>query len=85
MSLLEELSLFLGLQIYQLKDCIFISQDKYIREMLKRFNMEEWKPMCTLMITSYKLRKEDESNEVDKNSINQWLEVWCKWKPQYLI
>ena len=85
MSLLEELSLFLGLEIYQLKDGIFISQDKYIREMLKGFNMEECKPMCTLMITSCKLRKEDESNEVDKKCINQWLEVWCKWKPQYLI
>jgi hypothetical protein len=40
MSLLGELSFFLGLQICQSNQGIFISQTKYIREMLKRF---EWK------------------------------------------
>jgi hypothetical protein len=40
MSLLGELSLFLGLQICQRKQGIFISQTNYIREMLKRFEME---------------------------------------------
>jgi hypothetical protein len=37
MSLLGELSFFLGLQICQRNQGIFISQTKYIREMLKRF------------------------------------------------
>jgi hypothetical protein len=37
MSLLAELSFFLGLQICQSNQGIFISQTKYIREMLKRF------------------------------------------------
>jgi hypothetical protein len=37
MSLLGELSFFLGLQICQSNQGIFISQTKYIREMLKRF------------------------------------------------
>jgi hypothetical protein len=40
MSLLGELSFFLGLQIRQSNQGIFISQTKYIREMLKRL---EWK------------------------------------------
>jgi hypothetical protein len=41
MSLLGELSLFLGLQIRQSNQGIFISQTKYIKEMLKRFGMED--------------------------------------------
>jgi hypothetical protein len=52
MSLLGELSFFLGLQIFQRNQGIFISQSKYIREMLKRFRMEECKPVTTPMQTS---------------------------------
>jgi hypothetical protein len=37
MSLLGELSFFMGLKIHQINQGIFISQTKYIREMLKRF------------------------------------------------
>jgi hypothetical protein len=39
--LLEELSFFLGLQIRQRNQDIFISQTKYIIEILKRFRMED--------------------------------------------
>jgi hypothetical protein len=41
MLLLGELSLFFGLQIRQSNQGFFISQTKYIREILKRFGMEE--------------------------------------------
>jgi hypothetical protein len=40
-SLLGELSFFLRLQKHQRNQGIFISQTKYIREMLKRFRMED--------------------------------------------
>ena len=65
MYLLGELNLFLRLQIYQLDDGIFISQTKYIREMLKKFRMEDRKSISTPMITGCKLGKDDESKEVD--------------------
>jgi hypothetical protein len=55
MSLLGELSFFLGIQICQSNQGIFISQTNYIREMLKRFGMEDCKPVKTLMQTSWKL------------------------------
>jgi hypothetical protein len=61
MSLLGELSFFLGLHICQSNQGIFISQTKYIREMLKRFGMEDCKPVITPMQTSCKLRKDDDS------------------------
>jgi hypothetical protein len=37
MSMIGELSYFLGLQIKQLKNGTFVSQDKYIKDMLKKF------------------------------------------------
>jgi hypothetical protein len=49
MSLPGELSLLLGLQICQSNQGIFISQTKYIEEILKRFGMEDCKLVITLM------------------------------------
>jgi hypothetical protein len=66
MSLLGELSLFLGLQISQRNQGIFISQTKYIREILKRFRMEDCKPVITPMQTSCKLSKDDDSKSTDQ-------------------
>nr|GEZ78154.1 copia protein [Tanacetum cinerariifolium] len=45
MSLLGELNFFLGLQIKQMKDGIFLNQSKYFIEMLKKFCLEDSKPM----------------------------------------
>ena len=47
-SLLGELTFFLGLQISQRTEGIFITQTKYIKEMLKKFQMEDCKPVSTL-------------------------------------
>jgi hypothetical protein len=66
MSLLGELSFFLGLQICQRNQGIFISQTKYIREILKRFRMEDCKLVTTPMQTSCKLRKDDYSKFTDQ-------------------
>ncbi|XP_043721091.1 uncharacterized mitochondrial protein AtMg00810-like [Telopea speciosissima] len=65
MSMLGELSFFLGLQVKQMKNGIFISQAKYIKEMLKKFNMEDCKPVSTPIMTSCKLSKDDDSPAVD--------------------
>ena len=65
MSLLGELPLFLGLQICQRNQGIFISQTKYIREMLKRFGMEDCKLVTTPMQTSFKLSNDDNSKSRD--------------------
>ena len=39
MSLMGELMFFLGLQIKQTNDGIFINQEKYVRDILKKFDM----------------------------------------------
>jgi hypothetical protein len=66
MSLLGELSFFLGLHICQINQGIFISQTKYIREIIKRFGMEDCKPVNTPMQTSCKLSKDDDSKSTDQ-------------------
>jgi hypothetical protein len=66
MSLLGELSFFLGFQIRQRNQGIFISQTNYIREMIKRLGMEDCKPIITPMQTSCKLIKDDDLNSTDQ-------------------
>jgi hypothetical protein len=73
MLLLGELSFFLGLQIHQRNQGIFISQTKYIREMLKRFGMEDCKPVITPMQTSCKLSKDDDSKSTDQRQYRSMI------------
>jgi hypothetical protein len=66
MSMLGELSFFLSLQISKFNKGIFISQTKYIKEMLKRFRMEYCASVNTPMVTCCKLNKNDESSEANQ-------------------
>ncbi|GJW63593.1 retrovirus-related pol polyprotein from transposon TNT 1-94 [Tanacetum coccineum] len=65
MSMMGELNFFLGLQIKQMEDGIFFNQSKYIKEMLKKFSLEESKPMKTPMSSDTKLTKDEECESVD--------------------
>nr|GEX59598.1 copia protein [Tanacetum cinerariifolium] len=65
MSMMGELNFFLGLQIKQIEDVIFFNQSKYIKEMLKKFGLEDSKPTKTPMSTEIKLTKNDEAHSVD--------------------
>jgi hypothetical protein len=51
MSMMCELTYFLGFQVKQLKDGTFISQTKYTQDLLKRFGMKDAKPAKTPMGT----------------------------------
>ena len=73
MSLLGELNFFLGLQIIQSNEGIFIHQTKYIKDMLRKFEFEYCKPVSTPMTVGCKLSKEDESKEVDKKSYRSMI------------
>ncbi|GKD86921.1 hypothetical protein Tco_1358075 [Tanacetum coccineum] len=48
-----------------MEDGIFFNQSKYIKEMLKKFGLEDFKPTKTLMSTEIKLTKDDEADSVD--------------------
>ncbi|GJX49747.1 retrovirus-related pol polyprotein from transposon TNT 1-94 [Tanacetum coccineum] len=65
MSMTAELKIFLGLQIKQLDDGILFNQSKYIKEMLKKFGLEDSKPIKTPMSTETKLTRDEEGESVD--------------------
>ncbi|GKF55484.1 hypothetical protein Tco_0165824, partial [Tanacetum coccineum] len=48
-----------------MKDGIFFNQSKYIKEMLKKFGLEDSKPTKMRMSTKIKLTKDDEADSVD--------------------
>ena len=52
MSMIGELSFFLGLQIKQLREGTFVCQSKYVKDILKKFGMEDAKPIKTPMATN---------------------------------
>jgi hypothetical protein len=52
MSMMGELTFFLGIQVKQMKQDIFIHQAKHTKDLMKKFNMAELKPMSTLMSTA---------------------------------
>jgi len=66
MSLLGELTYFLGLQVQQTKDGIFLSQTKYLKQILKKYGMEDYKPVCTPMVTGCSLSSNNESPAVNQ-------------------
>ena len=65
MSMMGELKFFLGFQIKQVKDGIFISQIKYTLDMLNKFDMVNAKPIKTPMPTNGYLDLNDERKAMD--------------------
>ncbi|GJS85063.1 putative ribonuclease H-like domain-containing protein [Tanacetum coccineum] len=68
MSVIGELTFFLGLQVTQKPDGIFISQDKYVQDMLKKFDMESVRTATT----PYKVSKPKSKDEPDA-AVNVYL------------
>ena len=66
MSMMGELKFFLGLQIKQCKDGIFINQTKYAKDILKKFGMDGFKSNKTPMSTTTKLNKDKNGKPVDE-------------------
>jgi hypothetical protein len=64
MSMISELTFFLGFQVKQMKDGNFFSQEKYTKDLLKRFNMEKCKPIKTPMPTNGHLDLDEGGNPV---------------------
>ncbi|GJY67049.1 putative ribonuclease H-like domain-containing protein [Tanacetum coccineum] len=66
MSSMGELTFFLGLQVKQKPDGIFISQDKYVAEILKKFDFANVKTASTPIETQKPLVKDDGSQSTPK-------------------
>nr|GEV34851.1 copia protein [Tanacetum cinerariifolium] len=83
MSMMGELNYFFGLQIKQIEDGIFFNQSKYIKEMLKKFGLEDSKPMKTPMsldtkLTKYKCELVDSTKYRGIIEFTQILDIPCE-------
>jgi hypothetical protein len=63
MSMMGELTFFLGIQLKQTKQVTFVHQAKYTKDLMKKFKMAELKPMSTPMssVASLGLDKDGEA------------------------
>jgi hypothetical protein len=73
MSMIGELSYFLGLQVNQSSAGIFISQEKYSKEMLNKFQMDDSSSISTPMVVGGKLSKDDISPDVDQRTYRSMI------------
>jgi hypothetical protein len=67
MSMIDELNFFLGFQIKQMDHETFVSQDKYLKDILKKFDIENCKPNKTPMTTNAHLNLDMEGKLVDQS------------------
>ncbi|KAI3771092.1 hypothetical protein L6452_02246 [Arctium lappa] len=65
MSSMGELTFFLGLQVKQKKDGIFLSQSKYVQDILTKFGFSDSKPASTPMETHKQITTDLEGEDVD--------------------
>jgi len=64
MSLMGEITFFLGLQINQTRDGIFFSLSKYALELLKKFDMQDCNSISTPMASALSIDKDESGIKV---------------------
>jgi hypothetical protein len=73
MSMMGELTFFLGIQVNQTKENIFIHQAKYTKVLMKKFNMPELKPVSTLISTATTLDPGENGEAVDQREYRSMI------------
>nr|GEW59989.1 retrovirus-related Pol polyprotein from transposon TNT 1-94 [Tanacetum cinerariifolium] len=73
MSSIGELTFFLGLQVKQKKDGLFISHDKYVAEILRKFRLTDGKSASTLIDTEKPLLKDPDGEDVDVHTYRSMI------------
>jgi hypothetical protein len=88
MSMMGELKCFLGFQIKQLQQGTFISQTKYIQDILKKFEMKNAKPVKTPMGTNGHLDLDTGGKSIDQKvyqSMISSLLYLCASQPDIML
>jgi hypothetical protein len=73
MSMMGELQFFLGLQIKQSKEGTFVHQDKYTKDIVRKFKMEDSKAMTTPMSMTTALDADEEGEHVDQKEYRSMI------------
>jgi hypothetical protein len=73
MSMTGELQFFLGLQIKHAKEGTFVHQAKYMKDILKKFKMDDSKPLSTPMSTTTALDADEDGEPVDQKEYRSMI------------
>jgi hypothetical protein len=73
MSMMGELTFFLGIQVKQPKQGTFIHHAKYTKDLMKKFNMAELKPLSTLMSTATTLDPDENGDAVNQRQYRSMI------------
>jgi hypothetical protein len=65
-SMMGELTIFLGIQVKQMKQGTFVHQAKHTKDLMKKFNMAELKPVSTPMSTAISLGPDEDGEAVNQ-------------------
>jgi hypothetical protein len=66
MSMMGELTFFLGIQVKQTKQGTFVHQAKYTKDLMKKFNIAELKPVSIPMSSTASLGSDKDGETVDQ-------------------
>jgi hypothetical protein len=73
MSMMGEITFFLGIQVKQMKQGTFVHQAKYTKDLMKKFNMAKLKPMSTLMSMTTTLNLDENDEVVDQREYRSMI------------
>jgi hypothetical protein len=73
MFIMGELTFFLGIQVKQMKECVFIHQAKYTKDLMKKFNMAEPKPVSISMSMAAALDPDENGDAVDQRKYRSMI------------
>jgi hypothetical protein len=73
MSIIGGLTFFLGIQVKQMKQSTFIHHAKYTKDLMKKYNMVELKPMSTPMITTTSLDPDENGEPADQREYSSMI------------
>jgi hypothetical protein len=63
--MMGEIIFFLGIQVKQMKQGTFVHQAKYMKDLMKKFNIDELRTVSTLMSTIASLDPDENGEVVD--------------------
>jgi hypothetical protein len=73
MSMMGELTFFLGIKVKQMKQGTFVHQGKYTKELMKKFNMTELKPVSTPMSSAASFGPDEDGGAVDQREYRSMI------------
>jgi hypothetical protein len=74
MPMIRELTFFLGIQVKQMNEGIFVHQVKYTKDLIKKFNMTELKLMSTPMSMTMSLGPDEDGKSVDQREYRSMID-----------